>query len=282
MNLVGKIFVVLIVIMSIVFMSLTVVVYATHTNWRDKVIHPETGLNAQLSKLQKEKQALTEELTKKIAELNTEKAEKKDALAKLETELAELQKEYELRKKNQEELEKAERAAVAAMSTTQANASKNYEELQKLRSDILVAQKERDDHFAKVVKMTDQVHQMENEREQLRKRNVDLAKDVARADELLRKLGYDKNRDYSEIPPIVEGVVLATPGLGLIEISIGADQGLLEKHLLEVYRTSGGQSAYVGRVEVVKTSPDRAVCKIDPKFQQSNMMVGDRVTTKIK
>jgi hypothetical protein len=33
---------------------------------------------------------------------------------------------------------------------------------------------------------------------------------------------------------------------------------------------------------VVKTSPDRAVCKIDPSFQKSNMMVSDRVATKIK
>ena len=42
------------------------------------------------------------------------------------------------------------------------------------------------------------------------------------------------------------------------------------------------QSTYVGRIEVVKTSPDRAVCKIDPSFQKSNMMVDDRVATKIK
>jgi chromosome segregation ATPase len=168
------------------------------------------------------------------------------------------------------------------MSTTQANAAKSYDELKKLRADILTAQKERDDHFNKVVKLTDQVNQLENEKEQLRKRSVDMANDVARADQLLRKLGYDKNRDYSEIPPTVDGTILATPGAGLVEISIGADQGLIEKHQLEVYRVSGGQSTYVGRIEVVKTSPDRAVCKIDPKFQQSNMMVGDRVATKIK
>jgi len=71
------------------------------------------------------------------------------------------------------------------------------------------------------------------------------------------------------------------PGAGLVEISIGSDQGLLKGHRLEVYRTSGGQSTYVGRIEVVSTAPDKAVCKIDPKFQNSNMMKWDRVASKI-
>ena len=52
-------------------------------------------------------------------------------------------------------------------------------------------------------------------------------------------------------------MIMATPGAGLVEISIGSDQGLLKGHKLEVYRIGGGQSTYVGRIEVVKTAPDR-------------------------
>ena len=70
-------------------------------------------------------------------------------------------------------------------------------------------------------------------------------------------------------------------GGGLVEISLGSDAGLMKGHKLEVYRTAGGQSTYVGRIEVVKTDPSRAACKIDPKFQNSNVMVGDRVASKI-
>jgi len=36
MNLLGKIFVVLIVVMSIVFMTLALAVYATHKNWKEE------------------------------------------------------------------------------------------------------------------------------------------------------------------------------------------------------------------------------------------------------
>ena len=39
MNLVGKILIVLIFVMSLVFMSFAVAVYATHTNWRLRVMN---------------------------------------------------------------------------------------------------------------------------------------------------------------------------------------------------------------------------------------------------
>ena len=39
MNLVGKIFVVCIFVMSMVFASFSIMVYATHTNWRDEIYH---------------------------------------------------------------------------------------------------------------------------------------------------------------------------------------------------------------------------------------------------
>ena len=43
MNLVGKIFVFLIFSMSVVFMSFAVMIYATHTNWKDEVLRTERG-----------------------------------------------------------------------------------------------------------------------------------------------------------------------------------------------------------------------------------------------
>src|SRR4029453_42584 len=48
MTLIGKIFTVLIFVMSIVFMSFSVMVFATHKNWKDYVTNPTTGLQKQL------------------------------------------------------------------------------------------------------------------------------------------------------------------------------------------------------------------------------------------
>ena len=93
----------------------------------------------------------------------------------------------------------------------------------------------------------------------------------------------DKNSDYkSKTPPQVDAIVTNVSGDGLIEISLGSDAGLREGHQLEVYRTDGGQSTYVGRVKVVRTDPSKSVCKVDPNFQKSNIMVNDRVASKIE
>ena len=85
MNLVGKIFIVLIFVMSILFMGFVVAVYATHTNWRDRVINPDTGLEAQLKNVQLEVERLTNQMTKTEQELATEKAARQNQLGKLET-----------------------------------------------------------------------------------------------------------------------------------------------------------------------------------------------------
>jgi hypothetical protein len=129
--------------------------------------------------------------------------------------------------------------------------------------------------------LTEELNQATNDRDLLKKKTDELVKDLAKADTLLRKFGLDKNRDYSDVPPKVDGVITATPGAGLVEISIGSDSGLIKGHKLEVYRIGGGQSTYVGRIVVVSTAPDRSVCRIDTKFQNSDVRVGDRVASKI-
>jgi hypothetical protein len=288
MNLVGKILIVSILIMSVLFMAFAMAVYATHKNWRDVVLNEQAspnkplGLKVQLTNEQTKNRELSEQAEKLKQQYDAEKAAKTQAVAKLENELKDAQDELKKLSDKQAELEKDKRLAEAAMNSTQTNATDFRKERDTLRQQVREAQQDRDKHFKEMMRLTDELNQAANEKDKLKDRNDELTKDLVKADQLLRKFGLDKNKDYSGVPPIVEGVVTATPGAGLIEISIGADQGLIKGHRLEIYRTTGGQSTYVGRVEVVSTAPDRAVCKIDPKFQNSNVMVGDRVASKIE
>ena len=87
---------------------------------------------------------------------------------------------------------------------------------------------------------------------------------------------------YEGTPPTVDGVVLEVGANGLIEISIGADDGLMKGHRLEVVRRGDGVSVWLGRVEVTETSPDKAVCKVLPEFLQRPIQRDDRVTSKLQ
>jgi len=289
MNLVGKIFVVVIFVLCLVFMALTMAVYTAQRNWREVVMleqagpGKELGLKYQLDRAKKENENLNDVKTKLEKEYATEKAAKQQALSKLQAELAIAKKDRISLEAGRADLEKDMRDKVAAMSATQKNATDFRLELDKQRTDLLQAQKDRDKHFGRVVELTDLLNQAVNDKEQLRKRTVELAKDVKKADEALQWHGFpDKNSDYkSKTPPKVDAIVTSVNGDGLIEISLGSDAGLRKGHQLEVYRINGGQSTYVGRVEVVKTDPSKSVCKVDPNFQNSNIMVNDRVASKI-
>jgi phosphoglycolate phosphatase-like HAD superfamily hydrolase len=292
MNLVGKIFVVLIFVMSLVFMSFAVAVYATHRNWREVVLLPreqvvpgkEIGLKFQLDEAKVKNDGFKNELDKVTRERDAEKTARIDAVAKLENELKVRTKERNDRDRDLAALVQSERNAVAAMNATQAEIAIAEKERSKLRTEVLQAQKDRDAHFKEVQRLLDELHQAANDKVQLQNRLTTLAQDLAKAKEALRYYDINENSDYkAKAPPRVDGVILATPGDGLVEVSLGSDDGLRKGHQLEVYRISGGASTYVGRIEVVKTAPNLSVCKLAPNFpQNSNIMKGDRVASKIE
>ena len=288
MNLVGKIFVVLIFVMSLVFMSFAVVVYATHKNWRDVVLNPEEkggmpkGLQFQLKEAKEQNKQLQTERENLQATLDKEKKSRRDALAKVENELEELKKQRELDQKKLDGLTKSEREAVGAMQALQAAEASLRKESEVIRDQARKAQQDRDAHKNLVVQTTDELHQQALELKTLRARNKTLVDDLTKAKSVLLQFNLNPNRDYSDVPPEVDGIVVATLGNGILEISLGADDGLKKGHVLEVYRMAEGVSKYLGRVEVIQVTPEKAVCKVVPGMQKGNIQVNDRVASKLK
>lgn len=291
MNLVGKIFTVLIFVMSLFFMAFAVAVYSTHKNWREVVMNPKdqatrdkpVGLMYQLEDLRTRKQELEDQKLKLEGELEAERKAAIQVRSKLETANERLQDEVEKQRKENVRLDEAQRKAVAALETSHKELARLRGEVDQLRADILDAQQKRDKHFKMVVQLTDELHQAANELKRLKGRQLTLAADLAKANEVLRKFKLvPEPALYEGVPPDVEGLVMAVPEPDLIEVTIGADDGLLEGHKLFVYRPSGNGNKYVGRFQVVRTEPDRCVCKADPGYRQSYPERGDRVTSKIR
>jgi len=301
MNLVGKIFIVLIFVLSLVFMSFVVAVYATHTNWRDVVMRPReeagpgkpVGLKHQLEDKQQRVQELQDRLDTLTKALEAEKLAAQQAIAKLESDNAELvrqreqlQQEYaalvEANNRAQANL-KALQEEVAALRAEVQGGVVNGQQVVGLREEIRQVQKDRDAQFQKVVELTDQLHQAVNQYQALKERNLALAKDLANAQAVLRKFGLKPYPElYEDAPPEVDGVILAVTQSGNVEISIGEDDGLVKGHTLEVYRIGKDVSKYLGRIQVLEVMPDKASCKILPEFQKGPMQRGDRVASRLE
>jgi len=98
---------------------------------------------------------------------------------------------------------------------------------------------------------------------------------------VMREKGIDPATDPGSVVPTVEGVVSKIErkaGGQMVEVTIGADDGLKAGNTLEVSRGA----KYLGRVEIIQTSPDKSVGRVDRKFQQGQIQEGDRVATRIK
>ena len=274
MNLVGKIFVVLIFVMSLVFMAFAVAVYGTHQNWMEKAAAEAqrvSNLQATVTEREAERDKLKVELER---EVNA----REQALAKLETERQELAAQREELVKERDALLIKDKAAVAALDAAQQNLARLTAEVEGLRGEIRTTQAERDQQFDRAVELTDQIHQAQGEVKRLGERRIQLASQLASANLVLQRNGLHKDMPVDGIPPRLRGKVLAVNRDNMVEVSLGSDDGLRAGHTLEVFRGS----KYLGRVEVLHATTDRAVGKVIPGYKKGVIQRNDDVATRFK
>jgi uncharacterized protein YhaN len=284
MNLVGKILTGMICVMSLVFMTFAVMVYATHKNWRQVVERTanetppgETvGLKHLIADLKAQNTQLKDEREKLDAEVAAERTAKDEALKKLRAERDELQKQRDTLDQQLAELQKNHAEAVATVKTSTDALTDLTGEVAKLRDEIRAAQDDRDKRFRAVVELTDQNNQMRGQLTSRKERMQQLAAQVASFRDVLNKHGW-KEGDSDPPPAALKGEVLAINANGMIEVSAGADDGLRKGHTLEISR----QSKYLGRIEIISTTTDRAVGKILPGFKKAPIQRGDHVSVGI-
>jgi TolA-binding protein len=154
----------------------------------------------------------------------------------------------------------------AALAASHQQIAALRDETAQLRKQLAVLQQDRDEQVQRAVALTDQLAEAQSGIQRLK--------------------GGDATTAPPNVPPTpeapsVEGMVLAVGEKGLIEISIGSDDGIEEGARLDAYRLGEDSGVYLGKVEVVETNADKAVCKILPEFQKDAIRRGDRVTTRL-
>jgi hypothetical protein len=280
MNLLGKIFVVLIVVMSLVFMTLALAVYATHKNWKDIVEGPN-GLKSQLDTARAELDQKVNAYNSLESQLKGEIESAQQQVRKLEAERVALVDRNAGIQSELDQLKAERRDATAAVAATQQNNQRLADEVTGLRADIRTNEQARDQAFATTLKATEDLHQAKGQLDNTVERNRQLTSQVSGMTAVMDAGGLDPNTPPDAVVPTVDGLVSQirqVAGAQLVEVTIGADDGLKQGNTVEVYR--GGR--YLGRLEIVKTSPDRAVGRVDRRFQQGQIQEGDRVATRLR
>lgn len=288
MNLIGKIFTVLIFVMSLVFASFCVMVYGAHVNWRDRVMNPKseasvekpTGLRYQLEDAKADNDKLQNQLTKTQEEAEQVKESSRRELAALETTKRQLEEQVENQAAEVARLTVLVRGANSSLEAMGASLGNLRDEVKLLRETLASTETNRDDLFDQLVRKTDELHAKANEYKVLLEQSTRLTAALIVAKTVAIRAGLNPEAPVDiGIPPLVEGKVLAVRANLLIEISIGSDDGLAPEHELQVYRIAGAANTYLGKVRVTDVTADRAVCRILPEYRKGAIQVGDDVAT---
>lgn len=277
MNFIGKLLIVAILIMSLVFMGLSMAVYATHKNWKVA----SENLKKTLDTTNAEKTAAVNDLNRQIEEKDRQNTTQSQQLVKSEAERASLAERNVQQQTELEGLRQNQRDHIAAVAATQAINQNLAGEVGELRQKIRTEQKTRDSVFKQALDATEQLYQEKGIYDATRERNEQLVKQVAGMTSVMQSKGIDPATDPGAVAPNVEGIVSQirqTPGAQLVEVSIGSDDGLKTGNTLEVSRGD----KYLGRLEIIETSPDKSVARVDRRYQQGAIQEGDRVATRIK
>ena len=269
MTLIGKIFIVLIMIMSILFMGFAVSVYSTHTNWKEA----RDTLQRRVTQQQQENRTL-EEQKRQLKNINAfERAARREALANLEQQLQQKAQQYDKAFADLTNL----RAQIETAVGNVALAQKQLEDLKgqnrKLRDDIATAQQDRDQQFQEVRRLTNQNHELEGTKVNLERRLNALEQRFTAAIQVLKAYDMTPDTPVTNIPPAVESVVIGVTR-DLIKIKVGKDDGIREGHLIEISRGK----RYLGRAKVTRVANDEAVAKLVNEI--APIQEGDRVQTK--
>jgi uncharacterized protein (DUF3084 family) len=285
MNVIGKVFLFAVFIMSLMLMTFAGAIFVSHVNWRDEVKRlpeectgdQEPGYEYQLQQAREEKQRLTAEITELQKDVSASEKARDQVLAKLQT--AVVSKDRQLRELQREKSEREEelRKQTAELEAVTADLRTAREKVETLVKQVAEQQQRVDSQVDRSAELSAQLAESKSFLAIAEERKAQLERQLNNARLLLKQSGLDIDSLPRDRVPTIDGQVVAVAA-GSIEVSLGSDDGLQKGHLLEVYR--GGD--YVGRAVVTSVRPDRAVARIIEEYARGIVQRGDRVTTRLK
>src|SRR5579863_4022829 len=288
MHLVGKILVVLLLILSVLFMAFSGVVYKTHMNWRD-----ETAKQQKLAKAKSDELAAKEtEMTRAINEMDKKVKLADQKAAQVDADNRGLQATVAKLQKDNGELSVARKTASEQAMIAEEEALARKEESQNLRRINHDQALKLDANFEEKTKLEDLVHSQQIDLAAMKAKNKDLLVKNSYYIQALETAGISS--DVAELaaksapPPRVEGIIeevnpARRQGASeLVEISLGSDDGLKKGHEMTVSRpgVKGRQAKFLGKIRIVDTHPDKAVGEVIEGTRNGVIQKGDNVSTK--
>lgn len=285
MNIIGKIFVFAVFVMSLMLMTFAGAVYMSHVNWKDEVERlPENcrpgqqpGYKYKISEAEKQRQELQTQITHLQEQVAASEQSRDQVLSKLQTAIEQKNAELVKLRAEKDERQAAMEQAVADVRKLRDDLLEADKNVATLQAQVKDQQQKVDAQVDKSAQLSASLAEVQAQLEIAEERKSQLEKQVANARVLLKQNGLALESLPKDRVPTLDGNVLAVAA-GSIQVSLGSDDGLQVGHTLEVYR----DGEYIGRAVVKSITPDQAVAEIVKAYARGIVQRGDKVTTRLK
>jgi myosin heavy subunit len=278
----GKLLVVAITILAMVFLGLATVVFMTADNWKDKALAESTKLKTTQGELNKAQEQVAQVST----DLQRQEEETKALLAQKDQSIRDTENRMKLLEADLTEVRKELSVAQSTATLSSTESGSRVEETVSLRESLRSAQDQANSLKLQEKDLNQQIVDLTKDVDTARNINSRLREEVATLSSTLSKAGLTADvRNVTSLanPPEVEGQVSRIDSSSnRIEISIGADDGLVNGHELFVYRRTP-RPQYIGKIRIIATDPEKAVATVVGKtYLGTKVTEGDVVSTTIK
>lgn len=283
MTYVGKILVILIMAMSLVFLGVSVTAFVTVTNWKQATADKDKQLKdaqGKLSTREAEKKDLEAKLTASQGELTAKSNAYEERIKAMTTEATNAQAELTQLKS---QLTDANTNSGLAVAEAQARTT----EMKQLRDQLSgltdMSNKLKIEQTEKNVQILTLQRQLEASERSAKGLRENLAKALGQIRKLGGSVDLSQAPSVADIPSDVEGKVLKVDARNeKMELSIGADDGVFVGMELYLFRTQP-QPEYLGKVRVTAVDPDQAVAQIIGKpVHGKKIKEGDNVSSTLR
>lgn len=289
MNLIGKIFVGLIVSMSIFVFSLSLFLWNSQASWR-QIAEEKDNL---IKSINEENQKIKSVNDKLNAQLDAVLGAEEDNVRKSEegsyyqfcnplvTETNNISNEYQTRWNNRIAKETELQEQIFNISANNSVITENRGLIEKFSDELKVAQNIRAVFVKDLTETMAEKYKLDYMITNFQSKNEKLVNNYDIAIQVLNDKGLDLDTNLFKMKPSypVQGQIdeIQKGNHGLIMITIGSNDGLIPNHILSVSRSG----SFLGCIKVLTTEPNRAVCQIIPEYRRGTMREGDLVSSNI-
>jgi chromosome segregation ATPase len=187
MNLAGKILVVALFIMSLMFATFSIMVYASHRNWREEIVraapvgNQDVGLREQHKRKTEENERLTKERNNLEEQSKNEKGMRIQDLIALEVMTSALKTEYAAKAQELKTKETQLAANTVDLHKSEAELKELTSQVNQLRTQIAAAQQATSEQIKLSVSLNDKLATASGQLAVLQERNEQLSSDVKQA-----------------------------------------------------------------------------------------------------